>query len=374
LLTWILAFAIQNSLAFPQTYDLERLEKLALKQDPGVNAARARLEAARSLLKEVRVHYGPRLESQYSYFPREGNVGEGEIDTKQRLYLRLRQDIIQRTRIKPGRIKEVEAEIVLAEAELEEARRKALYELRQRYYETLEEKIQADFYLQLKSIYQNLLVLQKKRYLHKEALYSELLRTEKDLLEAKSRFLHHRNSFESKRRLLAEALGIGANEIKLEKYKLFYPLPSEDKLVEAALKNRGEIKRFEAKATQEKARASTSAYEDMTMSFYLGYRLREDRVSGFESGPEIGFTFSMPLGIKGIKDHKYKRFKAQEAAWKLESQRIRQDIKNDISRTYEKYMLENSRLLSTEKAIELKKGRDEDRTIQAGKGYQNRTS
>ena len=344
--------------AFERTYNLKDLEKLVIERDVAIKSARERLNAAKNELYETQASYGPEFSSLYIYSPHGGNLVGRELRRLHWIDLHLGQDVIDLLKIKPARVKEMQAEVEGAEAELKEAERRVLYELRAEYIDILEEKAQAEFYLQLKDIYQNLHELLKKRYLNKETLLSDVLNTERDLIDAKESFLAHRNSFERRRKILAESLGIEASEIEIEDPGLAYSLPQEEKVINSALKNRAEIKRLKVNASKEAARGSTSAYEDINMNLFAGYRLRDDKERPFESGPEVGMYFSIPLAYKSIKDKRSNKFKARENYWEFEAQRIMQDIKKEIRRAYEQYLVENTRFLNAEKGLELKKEED----------------
>jgi len=333
---------------------IKKLENLIMDCDLGIKSARQKLAAARSQLYETQSLFGPEVNSQYSYYPEGGGLGEEEIYTEHWFSMRVTQDIVQLLKIKPGIVKGMEAEVEAAEAELKEAERKALFELRQEYLEILTEKIQAELYLQIKEIYQKLFEIQKKRYLYKEILLGDVLKTEMDLIKTKDSFLYHQSGFESKKKFLAKRLGIDVNEMEIEKLEFNLALPSYEQLIYAAHKNRGEIKVYKAKARQENAKATGSAYEHMRLSPYLGYQLREDRVTGSESGPVLGLAFSIPLCFKNIKNNRDDVFRAKERYCELQAKKISQDIEKDIRKAYEKYLLENSRLLSAEKNIELR--------------------
>lgn len=335
------------------SYALKDLEKLAVERSPVVKAAGQKLKEARSQLQETRLLFGPEFSSQYKYFPG-GGLSDGSANTKQHFVMRLRQDMIQLLKIKPQRIEEMEAKVESAEAEFDDVRRKVLYEFRKDYTDLLVKRTQADFYLRLKNIYRSMLDLKEKRYLYKEMLLPDVLRTEKDLIEAKDSFLYHTANLESRRALMAESLGIKVDEIKIEESKTFYSLPLEEKLLDAAVKNRGEIKQLEANARQEKARASSSSYEDITLYPYLSYGMREDTSSGYESGPEIGVVFSIPLMIPGIAHNRTSRFNFREGYYLMEVQRAAGEIKRDIRTAYEKYLLANARYINAEKGVNLK--------------------
>lgn len=335
------------------SYVLKDLEKLAVERSPVVKAAEQKLKEARSRLQETRLLFGPEFSFQYRYFP-QGGLSDGTAYTKQLFVMRLRQDLIQLLKIKPKRIEEMEAEVESAEAEFNDAKIKALYELRKDYTDLLAEKAQADFYLRLKDIYRSMLDLKVKRYLYEEALLPEVLRTEKDLIEAKDFFLYHTGNLEKRRTIMAESLGIKPDEIKIKEPETFYFLPSEEKLMDAAIKNRGEIKRLEANARQEKAKISYSAYEDITLYPYLSYGMREHIYSGYESGPEIGVVFSIPLMVPGIAHNRTNRFKFREGYYLMEEQKAAGEIKKDIRTAYEKYLLANARYINAEKGINLK--------------------
>lgn len=351
----IIIFLYDNCIVNAKSYKLKDIEKLMLENDIAVKAVQQRLKETKGRLYEIRSRFGPELTSQYTYYPYEERTGDEEINTNHRFSLRLRQDIVQLLKIKPGLIKAMEAEEEGTEADIREAERRALYELRKKYLEILGERIKANFYLQLKNILQNLFALQKKRYRYKELPLVYMLKAEMDLIQTKDTFLYHQNSFERKRRFLAEFLGINAEDIEIGEFEPSYSIPAEDKIIAAALKNRGEIKRYEENARRERAAASIVAYQDIKMSSYIGYLMRRDNAWRSRSSPEIGLAFSIPLAFKKIKDNRYSRFKAKENYWKLEAQRIAEKIKNDIRKANERYLQQSARLLRTEKELELKR-------------------
>jgi outer membrane protein TolC len=339
-----------------QVYSFKDLEKLILEKDVSIEAVNQRLNAAQYQLGEIKSSLGPELTSRYTYYPQNGSFGDDEeIDTEHRVYLRLRQDILNLLKVRPGLVKEGKAEIKAVEAELEEAKRRALYEFRREYLEVRGEKVQADFYLQLKNTYQSLVNLLEKRYRYKEGLLTEVLKAEKELIEADNAFLYHMDAFKRRKHLLAESLGIEEQKIEIDDIDSVYSLPSEDKLIEAALRNRGEIKYFKARALQKKERVSTAAYEEISLAPFVGYRIREDRLTGSESGPEIGLAFSIPLHFMKAKKNRVGRLKAEENYWKSEARRFSLDIKNDIRNAYEKYSQGNNYSAKAAKEIELKK-------------------
>jgi len=135
-----------------------------------------------------------------------GNPGDKEIDTEHRFHAGLGENLIELLRIGSELTNEVETEIEAAEAVFEEAKRKALYKFRKRYYEVLKEKIQADSCLQLKNIYQNLVEILKKRYRYKESLLADVLKAKTGLVKANNCFLNHKDSFNREKNLLAESL------------------------------------------------------------------------------------------------------------------------------------------------------------------------
>ncbi|MFQ5788556.1 MAG: TolC family protein, partial [Thermodesulfobacteriota bacterium] len=336
-------------------YGLVDLEQLTLERDQGIAAANLRLESAQFQLREIKSLFYPEFFSRYSYFPGGGNFSAEEVDTRNRLSIRVRQDIIKYFKVKPLRVKESEAEVSAAEAERKESERRTLYELRINYIEALQEKLMADFSLRLKEMYEKLFELQTKRYLSKEVLFPEVQGAERELVEARESYIYHRDNFESRRDLIARHLDIMPDTIQIKEFEPpWYPI-IEQKLVDTALQNRAEIKIVEANVLKEEARASAAGFEDINSSVFVGYLLREERGdSGFKSSPEIGAALSFPLNYLSIKKNRSKRFKAMKNFWELEANRVFQGVKMDIRKAHEKYLLENNNMLIAEKGIELK--------------------
>ncbi|MCQ4574324.1 MAG: TolC family protein [Candidatus Brocadiales bacterium] len=338
-----------------KTYGLKELEQLAVERDANVESARHLVNSAKGELGETGLSYGPDADILFIYGPRGGKVTKEEIHKEYQVWMLVEQDLVDLLKIRPGRIKEMMAGVEGAEAEFEEAQRLAIYELREQYVDILEEKTQADFYLQLKDIYQNLLAIMKIRQLEKEALLSDVLEIEGALIEAKESFLTFWNNYESSRNLLALSLGLMAEEIEIRDIRPLPPLPSEEKLTHASLKNRGEIKLFEANAKQEEARASTSAYEDIDAEIFGGYRFRKNKEGEWRSGPEVGVGFSIPLSYLGLKKSRRKRFTEAKRFWESEAKAVAEETRREIRRAYERYALENIRSLNAEKGMELKR-------------------
>jgi len=284
-----------------------------------------------------------------------GNPGDKEIDTEHRFHAGLGEDLIELLRIGSGLTNEVEVEMKAAEAVLEEAKRKALYKFRKRYYEVLKEKIQADSYFQLKNIYQNLVELLKKRYRYKESLLTDVLKAKTGLVKANNCFLNHKDRFNRGKNLLAESLGIDAQKIEIAEFESVYYLPTEERLVDAALRNRGDIKYFEAKAFQMKKRASAAAYEEITLVPFLGYSMRRDGMKRFESVLEVSPSFSNARHFRRIKGSRVDRLNSEESYWRSEAKRVSREIKKDIRSAYDKYLLEGYRSTYAVKEIDLRK-------------------
>lgn len=353
-----LQFHSNNTLIWgSQLYTLNDLETLVLERNFSIEAVHQKLKAVQYQLDEAKWSLGLELTTRYTYYPENGSMGdeEEEIETEHRAYLRLGQNMVQLLKVMPGLVKEKKAEIEGVEGELEEVKRRALYEFRMEYLEILEEKLQADYSLQLRNTYQDLVNLLKKRYDHKEGLFTDVLEAKNEFNKAQDAFLYHKDCFEKRRRLLAESLGIEAEKIDIEDIRLVPFLPPEERLIDAALKNRGEIKLFETKALQKKERASTAPYEEIKLTPFVGYRLREDRVTGSESGPEVGLSVTIPLNFLKIRKNRISGLRAEEMYWRSEAKRVSQVIKSEIRRVYEKYLLETSRSINLSEGIELEK-------------------
>ena len=344
---------VRQAAAFPVQYTLRDLEALALQRDAGVAALREKVNEARGELAETRSSYGPELTSYYSRYPTGGNLPEEEENVQHWFSMGVRQDIIQFLKVRPGRIREMDAGVESAEEALKEAESKSLYGLRCQYLDMVEEEIKTDFYISLTAIYQELFEVQNTRYNHQTALLPDLLEAQKEQAEAESALHFHQQGLARQRALLANWLGVGPEEIAIEPLDVPQTILEEEKLIDLALENRGEIHQLEAYAQMERARASTSAYDDIRLSSFLGYRLRDDRLSSTETGLGIGLTFSMPLQFRGIKNNRYQRFSARGRYWQSEAERTRQEIKREIHRAYSDFMLEQSRHDDAVKSVAL---------------------
>ncbi len=360
LIVFMSVFCIQASYAAGttrpplKTYGLKDLEKLVLEKDAGVESARQMLDSVKGELGETRASFGPEFEFQYTYGFRNGKVTPDPLSKEHRIRGRLKQDLIQLFKTRPGKVKGVMAEVEGAEAELKEAERAALFELREQYVDILQEKAQADYYLRIKDVYQNLLAILKRRQLEKEVLYSDVLEVEQELIEAKESFLAFRNSYESNRSLLALSLGLTPDEIEVRDLSPLPPLPSEEKLIRATISNRGEVRLFEANAKKEAAEASIAAYEELETEVYADYRFRKNKKGDWRSGPEVGIKIKIPLAYRSMKNNRRRRFTAAKRFWEAEARNVTEEIRQEISLAYEKYSLDNVRYLNAEKGVELK--------------------
>ncbi len=360
LIICVFVFCIQASHAVGatkptlKTYGLKDLEKLALEKNAGVESARHFLDSLKGELGETRASFGPEFEFRYTYGFRNGKVTPDPLNKEHQIRGRLKQDLIQLFKTKPGKVKEVMAEVEGAESELKEAKRAALFELRQQYIDMLEEKTQADHYLRIKDIYLGLFAILKRRQLEKETLHSDVLEVEQVLIEAKESFLAFRNSFESSRSLLAMSLGLTPDEIEIRDIGFLPPLPSEEKLIHATISNRGEIALFEAYAKRDAAEASIAAYEELETEVYADYRFRKNKKGAWRSGPEVGINIKIPLAYRSMKNNRRKRFMAAKRFWEAEARNVAEAVKREISFAYEKYSLDNVRYLNAEKGVELK--------------------
>ncbi len=146
-------------------------------------------------------------------------------------------------------------------------------------------------------------------------------------------------------------MDIEPDEIVVEEIDPPDSIPPEERLVDLALKNRGEIRRLLANAEMERARASLSAFDDIRLSSFLGYRWRDSGSTGVEGGVGVGITFTFPLQFKDLRGSRHDRFRAMESYWRLESERAVQEIKGEIHRAYSEYLRDKALLRSDEEAI-----------------------
>jgi outer membrane protein TolC len=341
------------SAAFPSGYTLKDLEQLVLQRNVGIEASSEKINEAIGQMAETRSRFGPEFTSHYSRYPSGGNLPEEEENNQHWLSVGLRQDIFQLFKVRPGRIKEMNAGIYGAEAVLDETKLMALYELREQYLDLVEEKVLADYNRMLHTLFQNQFEVQNTLYLHQAALLPDLLLAQKNMIEAESAHQFHLINMRRQKALLANRLGIEPGEIVIDHPEILISLLPEQTIADLAISKRGMIVRLEANAMIERARASTSAYEDIRMSSFLGYRLRGDRLSGLESGLAVSLTFSMPLRFRGIKNNRYDRFKARERYWQLEAEKARYEIKNEIHRVYSEYVHEVAQLDAADRTIAL---------------------
>ncbi len=353
-----MACTCSRVIASPSGYTLKELEELVLQRDAGIEASSEKVNEAMGQMAETRSRFGPEFTSHYSRYPSGGNLPEEEENNQHWLSVGLRQDIFQLFKIRPGRIKEMVAGIEGAEAVLDETKLMALYELRVQYLDLVEEKVLADYNGILQDLYENQFEVQNARYLHQAALLPDLLLAQKNMIEAESAHRFHLINLRRQKALLANSLGIEPGEIVIDHPEILISLLPEETIADLALDNRGTIKRLEANAMIERARASTSAYEDVRMSSFLGYRLRGDRLSGLESGLAVGLTFSMPLRFRGIQNNRYDRFTARERYWQLEAEKARYEIKNEIHRVYSEYVHQMAQLDAADRSLALQGERE----------------
>ncbi|MEE9200176.1 MAG: TolC family protein [Candidatus Brocadiales bacterium] len=360
LMALMLVFLVQTSYAADatgpawRTYDLRSLEKLVVEKDAGVESAHHLVNSVKGELGETKSSFGPDVNFQYTYGPHDGKITRDIIHKEHQIKARMEQDLMGLLKVRSGETKAVEAELEGVKAELKEAERAAIFELREEYIDILEEKIQADSYLRIKDIYQDLLAIFKRRQMEKEALHSDVLEVEWALVEAKESFLTYRNNFESSKNLLALSLGLMADEIEIKDIEPLPPLPSEEKLVQATLNNRGEIKLFEANAKKEEAIASIAGVDEIETRVFGGYRLRKNKEGHWRSGPEVGISVEIPLAYRSIRNNRHKRYMEAKRFWESEARNVAGDIKKEIRLAYERYSLENIRSLNAEKGLELK--------------------
>jgi outer membrane protein TolC len=352
------ALLLGTALAAPaagasEGYTLRDLELLALRADAGIASIRARLDEAQGRLEETRSRFGPELSAYYSRYPTGGDLPEEEGRVQQWLSLGVRQDYVELLKVKPDRLAEMDAGVEGARALLQEAERQALHEIRTAYVDLVEAALRADHFQRLASIYEELFDIQNRRCISRTDLRPALLEVRKSLIEAEGEHQIHLRATQRRRELLAGALGIDPEEIVVEMPDPPPTLPSEEVLAALARRNRGEIRMLEANARTERARADASSWEDVHLSSFVGYRLRDDGVSGAETGLGVGVTFSMPLGFLGLRNGRQDRFLSRERHWRAEARRAVLDLGREIHRAYLDYTREIQRSLLAENGVRL---------------------
>ncbi len=333
-------------------YRLADIEKLVFDHNPGVASLIERINESRGELAEARSRYGPDFTAYYSRYPSGSNLPEEE-NVSHWLSVGLRQDIIDLFKVRPGRIREKDAGVEGAEAALEEARAKALYELRRQYLDLLREDARITCYLDLTTLYERFFNIQNTRYVKQTALLPDLLEAQRQLIEAESALQVHRNDLRRGEVLLAGSIGISPDELLLEQPDIPALILSEEELVDLAFRNRGEIRQYDARARMDLARTSTVTFDDIRLSTFLGYRIRDDRLSSPASGLAISVTFSMPLRLRGIRNGRYDRFSARQSFWQSEAESTRERIRREIHRAYSKYSTEKGRQETAGRSIAL---------------------
>ena len=350
-LAWVLPAGVARSSEGP--YRLGDLETLVLERSPLVNAAEERLSAARREIERIRYTYGPEV------VLRAGYEDENRIeptnprgDLEYRVSGRVQQDLVDLFRIKPLKAREAKAEQEVAESDLAEARSKAVHDLRQTYLQGLEEKLQAEAYGRIADLYQQVLVLRQKRYKAAEELPSEVRKAEKEFVAANALQRHHADFLSTVKLSLAQSAGAPPERIDFSGI----PVPSvaeEGQFVYAARDNRPFVRKFQAKAKQEKSRGAMSGLDTVRLYPYVGYHVGESVSEGSTNGPEVGVVFSMPLMAGLIQDRGVERSRHLAEAWKMEERQVIEDVQKQIRDAYGLIGLEESRIAAASKAIEV---------------------
>ncbi len=333
-------------------YRLADIEKLVLDRDPGVTSQIERINETRGELAEARSRYGPDFTAYYSRYPSGSNLPEEE-NVSHWLSVGLRQDIVDLFKVRPARIREKDAGVEGAEAALEEARAKALYELRRQYLDLLREDARIACYLNLTTLYESFFNIQNTRYVKQTALLPDLLEAQRQLIEAESVLRVNRNDLRRGEVLLAGSVGISPEELLLEQPDIPAHILSEEELVDLAFRNRGEIRQYDSRARMDMARASSVTFDDIRLSTFVGYRIRDDKLSSPASGLAISVTFSMPLRLRGIRNGRYDRFSARQGFWQSEAERTRWRIRREIHRAYSEYSTDKGRQEAVGRSIVL---------------------
>lgn len=339
--------------ATQKSYTFHDLEKRVVEQDYSVVAALQRLRATESKLSATRSQFWPEFSSFYRYFPDGLSLSDDEFSSKHLLTLRLTQDLIKLTKVRSGKMKQSHAEVDIVETQLHESKRKALFEFRKEYIEILESRTRISYYQKLLDLSQNLVEIKKTRYRRQEGLLTELIQVEKESHNVRELLDYYQNRFKNQKKHVAELLHLNEFEIAWNDIKLDRVQIREERVLQAAIANSGEIKINEARARLEEGRASASLYESFRLAPYLGFRMRGESFTAVRTGTEVGIRFSLPLGYIKSRSQKQDQFKANENSWKLQAEQRSFELRKELSSAYDRYLLLEAQIKNTQKILEL---------------------
>ncbi len=320
--------------AQPAVYSYEQMEKLLLKQNPGLCAARERVRAATHILQATGPKYWPRLTFYYRHFPDGVAFQEGDFATRNWLTGRFAFDVIKYFRLRSLRKQEKQADVALEKIALQKLQLQALFAFRKLYVRTLNNKIQADYFAQLCSTSVQILQLRKIQLENQEALKKDVLAAEIEL--QKNTVAHENNLHEYQlgKSRLAIALRIDTASFEL-KDSFYIPfIPQQALLLQSALENDLQSRRSLYFIQRELARSRAVPVENLSFEPYLGYRVRELRRGELEAGPEFGVKLGLGMGYFAQKNQQKKYFEATRKAIRLEEENTRQNIIFTIKTAY----------------------------------------
>ncbi len=341
------------AMALQKKHSFQDLEKLIVQNDHGIAAIRQKMQAMESRRSAAKAQYLPKLSTNYRFFGDGLNLTDEDFGRKHFFTLRLSQDLVKLTKVRSHKIDGINAQLDILTSQLQNSNRLSFLAFRKSYIEVLQNRSRIFYYKKLINAYEKIVKIKRRRYKEQEELLTEVLETEKELINVRGLHTYYQTQIDKQKNILAEFLKLSSSDIEWNETGLNHVRIREEKLLAVAVENSDGFKLNQARARLADIKADGSTYDNVTFSPYFGLRIRGDKFNQLQSGPEAGVSLSIPLWLKSIRSHKHNQYKSESKASKLAAEHEVFELKQEVISVLHKYQLLDVKIKNSNDILDL---------------------
>ena len=339
--------------ALQKKHSFQDLEKLFVQSDHAVAAITLKMQAMESRRSATKAQYLPKLSANYRFFGDGLNLTDEDFGRKHFFTLRLSQDLVKLTKVRSHKIDGINAQLDILTSQLQNSNRLSFLAFRKSYIEVLQNRWRIFYYKKLINAYEKIVKIKRRRYKEQEELLTEVLETEKELINVRGLHAYYQTQIDKQKNILAEFLKLSSSDIEWNETGLNHVRIREEKLLAVAVANSDGFKINQARARLADIKADGSTYDNVTSSPYFGLRIRGDKFNQLQTGPEAGVSLSIPLWLKSIRSHKHNQYKSESKASKLAAEHEVFELKQEVISVLHKYQLLDVKIKNSNDILDL---------------------